>query len=196
MFFYPQTSRFPHGKFGDLADNYEKFQRLGVGICSVSTAIAHFTQGLALIPRTRSTRSSSRWSATRPVRSPELRRDDRGRRPGGPWYLRVIDLDGRNPARQDQRAGGSAATLRSCCARSGRSVRRLHPNEVCPANREEGEDPCAVIGSRRQDLISVAEDRPRPGDIRLLGGDLMLDPALAAQLPGPPEQPSRYLWHW
>ena len=144
VFFYPADFTFVcPTELGDLADNYAEFQRLGVEIYSVSTD-THFTHkawhdtsdtiGKIEYPMIGDPTGDDR---------PQLRRAARGPGPRRPRHVRDRPRR-RDPARRDHAPRASAATRSSCCARSRpRSTSRAHPNEVCPAKWEEGDDTLA-----------------------------------------------------
>ena len=144
VFFYPADFTFVcPTELGDLADNYAEFKRLGVEIYSVSTD-THFTH------KAWHDTSDTIGKIQYPMvgdptgdHHPQLRRDASRCRPGRPRHVR--DRPRRHhPDRRDHRRRASAATPPSCCARSRPpSTSRPHPNEVCPAKWEEGDDTLA-----------------------------------------------------
>ncbi|MGN6130639.1 MAG: alkyl hydroperoxide reductase subunit C [Nocardioidaceae bacterium] len=143
VFFYPADFTFVcPTELGDLADRYEEFQRLGVEIYSVSTD-THFTH--------KAWQESS--DTVGKVRFPMLG-DPTGTltenfevmRPGQGLADRatfLIDPDGIIQFMEISSEGvgrNAAELLRK--VKAAQYVRE-HPNEVCPAKWEEGEDTLA-----------------------------------------------------
>jgi peroxiredoxin (alkyl hydroperoxide reductase subunit C) len=143
IFFYPADFTFVcPTELGDLADNYEEFQRLGVEIYGVSTD-THFTHkawhdtsdtiGKIRYPLVGD--PTGQISRNFGVMIEEAGLADRG--------TFVIDPDGRIQL-VEINAGGigrnAAELLRKVKAAQYVAA---HPNEVCPAKWEEGEDTLA-----------------------------------------------------
>jgi peroxiredoxin len=143
VFFYPADFTFVcPTELGDLADNYEKFQRLGVEIYSVSTD-THFTHkawhsSSDTINKIEFPMVGDPTGAITRNFGVMIEADglaDRG--------TFVIDPDGKIQL-VEINAGGvgrnAAELLRKIKAAQYVAA---HPNEVCPANWEEGEETLA-----------------------------------------------------
>ncbi|GLY70676.1 alkyl hydroperoxide reductase subunit C [Amycolatopsis taiwanensis] len=140
VFFYPADFTFVcPTELGDLADNYAEFQRLGVEIYSVSTD-THFTH------KAWHETSDTIGKITYPMigdptgevtRNFDVLREGQGLADRGTF---VIDPDGVIQAMEITAEGvgrNAAELLRK--VKAAQYVRE-HPNEVCPAKWEEGED--------------------------------------------------------
>jgi NADH-dependent peroxiredoxin subunit C len=143
VFFYPADFTFVcPTELGDLADNYADFQRLGVEIYSVSTD-THFTH------KAWHDTSDTIGKIQYPMigdptgeitRNFEVMRDGQGLADRGTF---VIDPDGVIQLVEvtSEGVGRNAAELLRK-VKAARYVRE-HPNEVCPAKWEEGDDTLA-----------------------------------------------------
>jgi NADH-dependent peroxiredoxin subunit C len=143
VFFYPADFTFVcPTELGDLADNYAEFQRLGVEIYSVSTD-THFTH------KAWHDTSDTIGKIEYPMiadptgeitRNFDVMRDGQGLADRGTF---VIDPDGVIQAYEvtAEGIGRNAADL----VRKVKAAQyvREHPNEVCPAKWEEGDDTLA-----------------------------------------------------
>ena len=143
VFFYPADFTFVcPTELGDLADNYEKFQRLGVEIYSVSTD-THFTHkawhsSSDTINKIEFPMVGDPTGAITRNFGVMIEADglaDRG--------TFVIDPDGKIQLVEINAGGvGRNATELLRKIRAAQYV-AAHPNEVCPANWEEGEETLA-----------------------------------------------------
>lgn len=143
VFFYPADFTFVcPTELGDLADNYADFQRLGVEIFSVSTD-THFTH--------------KAWHATSDtigkVQYPmigdptgtvttnfEVMRDGEGLADRGTF---LVDPDGVIQFHEVTAEGIGRNALELLRKVKAAQYVREHPNEVCPAKWEEGDDTLA-----------------------------------------------------
>jgi NADH-dependent peroxiredoxin subunit C len=143
VFFYPADFTFVcPTELGDLADNYADFQRLGVEIYSVSTD-THFTH------KAWHDTSDTIGKIEYPMigdptgeitRNFGVMRDGQGLADRGTF---VIDPDGVIQVVEVTAEGiGRSATELLRKVKAAQYV-RTHPNEVCPAKWEEGEDTLA-----------------------------------------------------
>jgi len=143
VFFYPADFTFVcPTELGDLADHYEDLQRLGVEVYSVSTD-THFTHkawhdASDTIGKIRYPMVGDPTGAI--TRNFEVMREDQGLADRGTF---VIDPDG-----VIQVVEITAEGIGRNAAELVRKVKaaiyvREHPNEVCPAKWEEGDDTLA-----------------------------------------------------
>ena len=143
VFFYPADFTFVcPTELGDLADNYTEFQRLGVEIYAVSTD-KHFTHK-AWHDASDTIRTIEYPMVGDPTgrisRNFDVLIEDEGLAERGTF---VIDPDGRIQVAEITAGNiGRSATELLRKVRAAQYVRK-HPNEVCPANWEEGEETLA-----------------------------------------------------
>jgi peroxiredoxin (alkyl hydroperoxide reductase subunit C) len=143
VFFYPADFTFVcPTELGDLADHYEDFKRLGVEIYSVSTD-THFTHkawhdASDTIAKIRYPMVGDPTGEI--TRNFEVMREGQGLADRGTF---VIDPDGVIQLVEvtSEGVGRNAAELLRK-VRAAQYVRE-HPNEVCPAKWEEGDDTLA-----------------------------------------------------
>jgi peroxiredoxin (alkyl hydroperoxide reductase subunit C) len=143
VFFYPADFTFVcPTELGDLADNYAEFQRLGVEIYSVSTD-THFshkawhessdTIGKIQFPML--------GDATNEIsRNFDVLRDGQGLADRGTF---VIDPDGVIQIVEITSEGVGRNAVELLRKIKAAQYVREHPNEVCPAKWEEGDDTLA-----------------------------------------------------
>ncbi|HEX7094906.1 MAG TPA: alkyl hydroperoxide reductase subunit C [Acidimicrobiales bacterium] len=143
VFFYPADFTFVcPTELGDLADNYEEFQRLGVEIYAVSTD-THFTH--KAWHDTSDTIAKIRFPMVgdptgQLTRNFEVMREGQGLADRGTF---VIDPDGVIQIIEITPEGvGRNATELLRRVKAAQYVRE-HPNEVCPAKWEEGDETLA-----------------------------------------------------
>ena len=143
VFFYPADFTFVcPTELGDLADNYEEFQRLGVEIYSVSTD-THFTH--KAWHDTSYTVGKIRYPMVadptgRISRNFDVLIEDEGIADRGTF---VVDPDGKIQVVEITAGSiGRSATELLRKVRAAQYVRE-HPNEACPAKWEEGEETLA-----------------------------------------------------
>jgi peroxiredoxin (alkyl hydroperoxide reductase subunit C) len=143
VFFYPADFTFVcPTELGDLADHYEEFQRLGVEIYSVSTD-THFTH--KAWHATSDTIGKIRYPMVgdptgRITRNFGVMREGEGLADRGTF---VVDPDGVIQIVEITAEGvgrNAAELLRK--VKAAQYVRE-HPNEVCPAKWEEGDETLA-----------------------------------------------------
>ena len=144
MFFYPADFTFVcPTELGDLADNYAEFQRLGVEIYSVSTD-THFTH--KAWHDTSDTIGKIQYPMIGDPTGddhPQLRRPA-SRARAWPTAARSSSTPTASSSSSRSPPRASAATPSSCSARSRPpSTSAAHPDEVCPAKWEEGDDTLA-----------------------------------------------------
>ena len=143
FFFYPADFTFVcPTELGDLADNYTEFQRLGVEIYAVSPD-KHFTHK-AWHDASDTIRTIEYPMVGDPTgrisRNFDVLIEDEGLAERGTF---VIDPDGRIQVAEITAGNiGRSATELLRKVRAAQYVRK-HPNEVCPANWEEGEETLA-----------------------------------------------------
>jgi peroxiredoxin (alkyl hydroperoxide reductase subunit C) len=143
VFFYPADFTFVcPTELGDLADNYADFQRLGVQIYSVSTD-THFTH--KAWHETSDTIGKVRYPMVgdptgEVTRNFEVMRESQGLADRGTF---LVDPDGVIQLVEVTPEGvGRNATELLRKVKAAQYVRE-HPNEVCPAKWEEGDDTLA-----------------------------------------------------
>ena len=140
FFFYPADFTFVcPTELGDLADNYEEFQKLGVEIYSVSTD-THFTHK-AWHDSSETIRKIKFAMIGDPTgeitRNFEVMREGQGLADRGTF---VVDPDGIIQAMEVTAEGiGRDASDLLRKVKAAQYVRN-HPGEVCPAKWEEGEE--------------------------------------------------------
>ena len=143
VFFYPADFTFVcPTELGDLADNYAEFQRLGVEIYSVSTD-THFThkawhETSDTIGKIRYPMLSDPTLAI--SRSFEILREEQGLADRGTF---VIDPDGVIQVVEITAEGIGRNAVELLRKIKAAQYVREHPNEVCPAKWEEGDDTLA-----------------------------------------------------
>ena len=140
VFFYPADFTFVcPTELGDLADNYEEFQRLGVEIYSVSTD-THFTH------KAWHETSDTIGKIAYPMigdptgevtRNFDVLREGQGLADRGTF---VIDPDGVIQVMEITAEGVGRNAVELLRKVKAAQYVREHPNEVCPAKWEEGED--------------------------------------------------------
>ncbi len=143
VFFYPADFTFVcPTELGDLADNYEEFQRLGVEIYSVSTD-THFTHkawhgSSDTVGKVRYPMIGDPTATV--TRNFEVLREEQGLADRGTF---LVDPDGVIQVVEITAEGigrNAAELLRK--VKAAQYVRN-HPGEVCPAKWEEGDDTLA-----------------------------------------------------
>jgi peroxiredoxin (alkyl hydroperoxide reductase subunit C) len=143
VFFYPADFTFVcPTELGDLADNYAEFQRLGVEIYSVSTD-THFSH--KAWHETSDTIGKIRFSMvgdpTNEIsRNFDVLRDGQGLADRGTF---VIDPDGVIQIVEITSEGVGRNAVELLRKVKAAQYVREHPNEVCPAKWEEGDDTLA-----------------------------------------------------
>ena len=143
VFFYPADFTFVcPTELGDLADNYAEFQRLGVEIYSVSTD-THFTHK-AWHDTSDTIGKIQYYMVGDPTgeitRNFDVMREGQGLADRGTF---VIDPDGVIQVMEITAEGvGRNATELLRKVKAAKYVRE-HPNEVCPAKWEEGDETLA-----------------------------------------------------
>jgi len=143
VFFYPADFTFVcPTELGDLADNYAEFQRLGVEIYSVSTD-THFTH--KAWHDTSDTIGKIRYpmiaDPTNEIsRSFDVLREGQGLADRGTF---VIDPDGVIQVVEITAEGVGRNAVELLRKVKAAQYVREHPNEVCPAKWEEGDDTLA-----------------------------------------------------
>ena len=143
VFFYPADFTFVcPTELGDLADNYAEFQRLGVEIYSVSTD-THFShkawhEGSDTIGKIQ---FPMLGDATNEIsRNFDVLRDGQGLADRGTF---VIDPDGVIQIVEITSEGVGRNAVELLRKIKASQYVREHPNEVCPAKWEEGDDTLA-----------------------------------------------------
>jgi len=143
VFFYPADFTFVcPTELGDLADNYAEFQRLGVEIYSVSTD-THFTH--KAWHDTSDTIGKIRYpmiaDPTNDIsRNFDVLREGQGLADRGTF---VIDPDGVIQVVEITAEGVGRNAVELLRKVKAAQYVREHPNEVCPAKWEEGDDTLA-----------------------------------------------------
>jgi peroxiredoxin len=143
VFFYPADFTFVcPTELGDLADNYAEFQRLGVEIYSVSTD-THFSH--KAWHETSDTIGKIRFPmvgdpANEISRNFDVLRDGQGMADRGTF---VIDPDGVIQIVEITSEGVGRNAVELLRKVKAAQYVREHPNEVCPAKWEEGDDTLA-----------------------------------------------------
>lgn len=143
VFFYPADFTFVcPTELGDLADNYAEFQRLGVEIYSVSTD-THFSH--KAWHETSDTIGKIRFpmvgDPTGEIsRNFDVLRDGQGLADRGTF---VIDPDGVIQIVEITAEGVGRNAVELLRKVKAAQYVRAHPNEVCPAKWEEGDDTLA-----------------------------------------------------
>jgi NADH-dependent peroxiredoxin subunit C len=143
VFFYPADFTFVcPTELGDLADNYAEFQRLGVEIYSVSTD-THFThkawhEASDTIGKIRYPMLGDPTGEI--TRNFEVMRDGQGLADRGTF---VIDPDGVVQVMEITSEGVGRNAVELLRKIKAAQHVRAHPNEVCPAKWEEGDDTLA-----------------------------------------------------
>ena len=143
VFFYPADFTFVcPTELGDLADNYAEFQRLGVEIYSVSTD-THFTH--KAWHDTSDTIGKIRYpmiaDPTNEIsRNFDVLREGQGLADRGTF---VIDPDGVIQVVEITAEGVGRNAVELLRKVKAAQYVREHPNEVCPAKWEEGDDTLA-----------------------------------------------------
>jgi peroxiredoxin len=143
VFFYPADFTFVcPTELGDLADNYAEFQRLGVEIYSVSTD-THFTH--KAWHETSDTIGKIRYPMLGDptgeiTRNFDVMRDGQGLADRGTF---VIDPDGVIQVMEITSEGVGRNAVELLRKVKAAQYVREHPNEVCPAKWEEGDDTLA-----------------------------------------------------
>jgi len=143
VFFYPADFTFVcPTELGDLADNYAEFQRLGVEIYSVSTD-THFSH--KAWHETSDTIGKIRFpmvgDPTNEIsRNFDVLRDGQGLADRGTF---VIDPDGVIQIVEITSEGVGRNAVELLRKVKAAQYVREHPNEVCPAKWEEGDDTLA-----------------------------------------------------
>jgi peroxiredoxin len=143
VFFYPADFTFVcPTELGDLADNYAEFQRLGVEIYSVSTD-THFSH--KAWHETSDTIGKIRFpmvgDPTNEIsRNFDVLRDGQGLADRGTF---VIDPDGVIQIVEITSEGVGRNAVELLRKVKAAQYVRAHPNEVCPAKWEEGDDTLA-----------------------------------------------------
>jgi peroxiredoxin len=143
VFFYPADFTFVcPTELGDLADNYAEFQRLGVEIYSVSTD-THFSH--KAWHETSDTIGKIRFPmvgdpTTEISRDFDVLRDGQGLADRGTF---VIDPDGVIQIVEITSEGVGRNAVELLRKVKAAQYVREHPNEVCPAKWEEGDDTLA-----------------------------------------------------
>jgi NADH-dependent peroxiredoxin subunit C len=143
VFFYPADFTFVcPTELGDLADNYAEFQRLGVEIYSVSTD-THFTH--KAWHDTSDTIGKIRYPmigdpTTQVSQNFDVLREGQGLADRGTF---VIDPDGVIQVVEITAEGIGRNAVELLRKVKAAIYVREHPNEVCPAKWEEGDDTLA-----------------------------------------------------
>jgi peroxiredoxin len=143
VFFYPADFTFVcPTELGDLADNYAEFQRLGVEIYSVSTD-THFSH--KAWHETSDTIGKIRFPmvgdpTSEISRNFDVLRDGQGLADRGTF---VIDPDGVIQIVEITSEGVGRNAVELLRKVKAAQYVREHPNEVCPAKWEEGDDTLA-----------------------------------------------------
>jgi NADH-dependent peroxiredoxin subunit C len=143
VFFYPADFTFVcPTELGDLADNYAEFERLGVEIYSVSTD-THFThkawhEASDTIGKIRYPMLGDPTGEI--TRNFDVMRDGQGLADRGTF---VIDPDGVVQVMEITSEGVGRNAVELLRKIKAAQYVREHPNEVCPAKWEEGDDTLA-----------------------------------------------------
>ena len=143
VFFYPADFTFVcPTELGDLADNYAEFQRLGVEIYSVSTD-THFTH--KAWHETSDTIGKIEYfmvgdQTTQLAQSFDVLRDGQGLADRGTF---LVDPDGVIQYLEIAPEGVGRSAVELLRKVKAAQYVREHPNEVCPAKWEEGDDTLA-----------------------------------------------------